>query len=407
MALGTWPDVDHGSATHDLTSTSTLNQSTDAKLWAALQARSPILSMIPRYGVKNFEFKWETDNEPTRTFVLAGSASGIEDATQTTNVAATFTSGTPIELGTILRNITRASPLTSTYNYTNELLEVTSNTAGVLVVVRAINGDRTTGYGSHTIGDVFEVVYAPKQEGSDPGRNKWTDVTMVTGYTNIVDFYLEITGSLAAADKEVVADNLSNQFNKCMVQLQNELEGMVLYGDENSTAAGSASYVRRTKGLDSWMVGGYTNGTIDYATKAVTEDAINDVMAGILGNDTDPSDKFIIGCHPNAARKISTFGSDKVQVGIEMTKWGRYIDTFKTDLGVTMPVIWTTNCSKSDLFIINLNKIAIAEYRPFTTANWSYADDGTDALRQRHLGELGVKVVNGTYSHGKLGYLSW
>ena len=408
MTLGTWPDVDHGSATHNLTSVDTLNQSTDAKLWAALMAKSPLLSMMPHYPVGNYLYKWETDNEPTRTFVMTSSSSGIEDSSSTTNVALTLTGGGVIELGSILRNVTRATPLTSTYNYADELMEVTVNDgAGVLTVVRGINGAAGTGASVHTLGDYYEIVYSPKQEGSDPDRNKWTDVTLVTGYTSILDFYLEITGSLAAADKEVAADNLQNQFNKCMVQLQNQMEGMVLYGASSATAAGSSSVTRRTKGLDGYLVGGYTNSVVDYSTKLVTEDAINGVMAGIMQNHTDPSDKFIIVCHPNHARTISNFGSDKVQVGIEMTKWGRYIDTFKSDLGVTMPVLWTMNCNKSDLFIVNLNKIAIADYRPFTQAAWSYSDDGTDAYRQRYLGELGLKVVNGTYSHGKLGYITW
>jgi hypothetical protein len=409
MTHGTWPDsATSASNTWDLTSQDSTKYDVDAKLWAALQARSPILSMIPRYKVNNFNFHWETDNEPTRTYVLESvGGSGIEDATQTTNTVAGLTSGSDVEVGSIIRNITRASALGAAYNYADELMEVTANTAGACTVVRAINGDGTTGYGSHTVGDSFEIVWAPKQEGSSAGRNKWTDVTIVQGYTSIVDFYLAVSGSMAATDKAVSADSLQNQFNKCMVQLQSELEHMVLYGDESSTAGGSASYVRRTKGLDGWLVGGYANGVVDYSTRAVTEDALNDVFAGILTNKTDPSDRFIIACHPTAARVISGFGSDKVQVGIELTKWGRYIDTFKTDLGVTAPVIWTLNCSKSDLFVINLNKIALAEFRPFTAATWTYSDDGGDRWQQRYLGELGVKVVNGTYSHGKLGYLTW
>jgi hypothetical protein len=70
-------------------------------------------------------------------------------------------------------------------------------------------------------------------------------------------------------------------------------------------------------------------------------------------------------------------------------------------------VLWTLNCTKSDLFIVDMNKVGIAMFRPFQKATWTYGDDGTDAWRQRYLGELGVKVVDGIYSHAKLGKVAW
>jgi hypothetical protein len=89
------------------------------------------------------------------------------------------------------------------------------------------------------------------------------------------------------------------------------------------------------------------------------------------------------------------------------TVWGRDIQTFKSDLGVQADIIWTLNCSKSDLFIVNLNKVSIAEFRPWKQAEWTYDTDGVDAWRQRTLGEYGFKVVDGLYSHAALGYLTW
>jgi len=400
-----WPAVSQ-TATHDKTA-GTFDTSVDPKLWAALMAKSPLIEMVSRFGVDSFEFKFETDNEPTRTYVLENSTTGIEDGPSATNVAATFTGGTLIEQGTLLRNTSRATPLAVAYNYTDEIMEVITNAAGVCAVVRAVNGDRTNGSATAVIGDVFEVVYAPKPEGSSAGSNKYRDVTLVTAYTNILDFYLEVTGSQAATKRLVGADTLENQFQKNLLKLQNEIESMLLYGMHNSTAAGDDTYVRRTKGLDQYLVGGYANGVVDYTTLDVTEAALNSIFSGIVLNKTDPSNKFIIACHPLGARKISTFGADKVRIGEEMTKWGRYIDTFKTDLGLTAPVIWTLNCAKSDLFVVNLTKMAIAQFRPFQKATWTYGDDGVDAWRQRYLGEIGVKVVNGTLSHGKIGKITW
>ncbi len=397
-----WPATDY-TATYDKTA-NTFDRSVDPKLWAALQARSPLLDLTPKMSVNNFKFEWETANAPTRKFVSTNSSSGVEDASGS-NVALTLTGGAVIEKGTILRNCSRATPI-GTYG-ADELLEVTANTAGALTVVRDV-GRQNSGTGStaHTLGDYFEIVWAPKEEGSSVDRNKYTDVTLVSNYTNIVDFALNVTGSQAETKRLVGGDTLEAQFQNCLRQLQNELEGMLLYGCLNNGAnAGSDSYVRRTKGIDSFICASGAN--IDYSTKSVTEEALNAQIAAILEDATDPTDRFIIVCHPQNARVISSFGSDKVITTPEKTKWGRYIDTFRSDLGVDMDVIWTLNCSKSDLFILDMNKVAFAVFRPFAKATWTYGDDGVDAWRQRYLGEVGVKVVDALYSHAKLGYISW
>lgn len=397
-----WPATDY-TATYDKTA-NTFDRSVDPKLWAALQARSPLLDMVPRFNVTNFKFEWETAAAPTRKFVCTSSSNGVEDGNGG-YTALTLTGGTVIEEGTILRNCTRATPI-GTYG-ADELLEVTANTAGALTVVRDV-GRQNSGTGStaHTLGDYFEIVYAPKEEGSSADRNKYTDVALAENYTNIVDFYLAVTGSQAETKRLVGGDTLQAQFNECLRQLQNELEGMLLYGALNNGAnAGSDSYVRRTKGLDSFLCASGAN--VDYSTKAVTEEALNAQVAAILEDATDPTDRFIIVCHPQNARVISTFGSDKVITSPEKTKWGRYIDTFRSDLGVDLDVIWSLNCTKSDLFIIDTSKIAFAIFRPFQKATWTYGDDGVDAWRQRYLGEVGVKVVDPLYSHAKLGYLTW
>jgi len=402
-----WPAATP-TATYDKTAT-TFDRSVDPKLWAALMAKSPLLDRVPRFSIDNFKFEWEVANEPTRTYVLAGSTSGIEDSPYTTTVAATFTSGGDIEEGTLLKNITRATPI-GTFQQ-DEVLEVTSNDgSGVCVVQRNANnvvgGTANTGYNGHTIGDSFAIIHVAKEEGSSPDRNKYRDVSLVSNYTNIVDFYLTVTGSQAATKRLVGGDTLQAQMELCLAQLQNELEGMLLYGCLNAGAnAGSDSYVRRTEGLDQFVCA--TGGNVDYETLSVTEEALNAQVAAIVEDKSDPTDDYIIVCHPQNARVISSFGSDKVVTTPEKTKWGRYIDTFRSDLGIDLDVLWTLNCSKSDLFIIDMNKIGFAVFRPFQTATWTYGDDGVDAWRRRYLGEVGVKVVDPLYSHAKLGKLTW
>jgi hypothetical protein len=138
---------------------------------------------------------------------------------------------------------------------------------------------------------------------------------------------------------------------------------------------------------------------------SVTETAINGLMMTLLTNGVDMSDPFILVTHPTNIRTINAFGSDKVRITQAETKWGRALKTFETDLGVELELVPCINCSKSNLFIIDTKKVKMAEFRPFTKFEWGIdtaSPDGTDAWKQRYLGEYGVKVVDGIKSHGLL-----
>lgn len=411
MAAGTWPDVAlaaSGSTRTDQKLANTWQREVDQKLWAALMAKSPILDKLARPAIKNFKFEWENDVAPTRLYTSVHSAEGTNLAGNEHDIDVTisFTSVTGLEKGSIIRNVTRPTTVGS-YGQ-DELLEVTGISGAVVTVVRDAGAQAGADQNStaHTDGDVYEVVYTPKPEGSGPDENKYTDVVLAENYANSVDFYLTVTGDQAATERLVAGDTVDNQFQKNLLNLQNQLEGMFFYGCLNAGAnAGTAAYVRRTKGFDSWV--GASGGNYDITTKDVTPTALDNLFAEIMYDKSDPSDPYIIACHPYNARKISQFGMDKVVTDNNVSKWGRHIDTFKTDLGVEAEVIWSLNITKSDLFIIDMSKVSLPCFRPFEKAEWSYGDDGVDAWRQRYLGSFGVKVVDGLYSHAKLGLLAW
>lgn len=430
MAAGTWPDVAlaaSGATRTDEKTANTFDRSVDSKLWAALQAKSPILDMLQRPSVDNFKFEWETDVAPARTIQAHGDASATTIDNSNSNTAIELISIPAwLEKGALIRNISRATPLGSFGQ--SEVMEITAiNTStNVIAVHRNAGrfGDAATGStlqcydGTTTQDDTYEVLYVPKQEGSGPDANKYTDVGLEYNFCNSVDFFLTITGDQAATRRLVGGDTVENQFSKNLLKLQNDLEqmffyGVLQYGDTAHTQttnpttheAGSSAYIRRTKGFDSFI--STSSGNFDVTTKDVTPDALDGLFYQILEDKTDPSDRFIIACHPYNARKVSQFGIDKVVTDNNVTKWGRHIDTFKSDLGVEAPVIWSLNISKSDLFIIDMNKVFLPVFRPFERAQWSYGDDGVDAFRQRYLGSFGVKVVDSMYSHAKLGLLPW
>jgi hypothetical protein len=405
------PDKGADVTTYDKTA-NTFSRSVDQSLWPALMAKSPLLAMIPRFKVNHSTFEWETQNEPTRLYTEASSTSTtIDGSGAATNNTVVFSSGTGLEEGMLLRNTSRATPV-GTYG-ADEIMLVTAVSTATCTVVRDYQYQNTgTGSTVHASGDVFEVIGNIKGEGSSPDANKYRDVTLVTAYTEIKDFYLEVTGSQMESERLVAADTVQAQVELGTRKLANELEAMFLYGALNTGAAaattynaGSDSYARTTKGLQSYIAASGSN--VDYSTKAVTEAALNSRFAAIIEDKTDPMDKFLIVCHPANARTMSHFGEDVVRTTQDQTVWGRSIQTFKSDLGIEADIIWTLNCSKSDVWIIDMNKVGIAEFRPWKQTVWDYNSDGVDAWRCRVLGEYGVKVVDGTYSHAALSYITW
>jgi hypothetical protein len=425
-----WPDP--GTiASWDKTSGS-FDLSVDSVLWPMLCQKSQLLDRIPRFNVDNTEYLWESANTVGRTVTAAdhGGATTFDGHATNAVIAMLTADADKVQEGSILRNVSRATPI-GTYGV-DEQMQVTAKAAadsGYVHVTVARNynapvgSTAANGSTAHTHSDVLEILFTPKPEGSDPSANRYTDVSIVKNWTTIHDFYLKVTGSQLHNKRLLAADNMQRQFDDRLVELKNDLEAMWLYGQVNSAGAtvdaypadetsyvqaGSDSYVRSTRGFQNFVV--VSGGNVDYTTKAVTEEAINAQVANIMADGTDMTNKFGIVGHPNQMRVISAFGADKVRVTQAETKWGRALKSFETDLGVELELIPCLTMSKTDLFIINFNKVGLATFRPFQKLEWGIdtsTPDGSDAYKQRYIGELGAKIVDGPYSHAALSYLTW
>lgn len=427
----TWPAPGVDVASYDKTS-NTMGRSVDSVLWPMLCAKSQLLDRIPRFPVDNVEYEWESANTVGRTVTAVDHAGATTIDAHATNAVVVFSEAdaAKVQEGAILRNKSRATPI-GTY-MVDELMAVASKAAADsgyvhVTVLRNYNAPvgstASNGSTAHVHTDVFEILYSPKEEGSSPSANRYKDVSIYKNWTTILDFYLAVTGSQLASKRLLAADNMQRQFEDRLVELTNDIEAMFLYGQVNSAAAtvdawpadetsyvqqGSDAAVRSTRGFQNFVT--VTGGNVDYTSLAVTEDALNAQFSNIMEDGTDMTNKFGIVAHPAHIRVINSFGQDKVRITQAETKWGRAIKTFGTDLGVEAELIPCLNMSKSDLFIVNFNKVGIAEFRPFVKMEWgrdTSTPDGSDSYKQRYLGELGAKVVDGPYSHAALSYLTW
>ena len=114
---------------------------------------------------------------------------------------------------------------------------------------------------------------------------------------------------------------------------------------------------------------------------------------------------YAILCTAKQARKISAFNSAgtnpivSVPQGSQTT--GGYISTFVGDLpsmnGFTARVVVDPMFPKDKVALVDLNYIELAYLRPFTTTIAHLPSDDFEA--QRILGELSLRIKNGTKAH--------
>ena len=430
MAFPT-PGVDV--ASYDKTA-NTYSRNIDPILYPMLCAKSQLIDRFPKVPVDGAKYEWEMANTRGKTFTSVASstaANGVSNAggsglTGNVMIGCGTGIGVTLQKGSLIRSVSNATPI-GTYG-ADEIMRVTANDGTDLTVKRnyaqPVGSTTVVGSAALTAGTIYEILASPKQEGSSPDENKYIDVSLAANYTQIMDFYLTVTGSQLASKRLIAADSLQRQFDDRLIELTNEIESMLLYGAINPGSAatgadteanawiGTDAYARTTKGFQQFqnVAAAYSNGLVDYASKAVSENAINQLVANYMSVGNDMTDKLIVVSHPNNMRTISSFGADKVRVTQQETKWGRALKTLETDLGVDLELVPCMNCSKSDLFIINTKKVFMTEFRPFVKMEWGIdtsTPDGTDAWKQRYLGEYGVKVIDGPKSHASLQYITW
>lgn len=384
-------------------------------------AKSRLLEVVgtgPKINQQRYE--WVNLGAPTVT-VTSADGSGTEvghadrgsgSASATVLNVATGT-GSKVMEGSLLMNVSYPTPI-GTYQR-NEILQVTAVSTDALTVVRDIGAFNSgTGSTAHVFGDVYRVIATPHQEGSvaslDP--NKYVAQSILENYSNIQTVKLQATGSQLARDMEVVASDLERQYAREMLQLKNEMVGTLLYGFNSSTAVGSDTVIRYTKGILDFLVDNIVsaNALVDYTTTTLTADAINALFLKLWNNGADPSEPYKIVTSGASQQVISSWESDKVRTTWQEGRVGRYVTEFVSDLGFTAEVIADPIVTKSDLFIIQPEKVKVIPFRPFFKTEWGLdtsAPNGDDVYYTRVIGEHTVQVVDPGMAHAAITYLSW
>lgn len=412
MALATAPSF----ASFDVTDR-TQGRAVDSVLWDYMFAKSRLLEVVgtgPKINQQRYE--WVNIGAPAITVTALNTTNTTFDG-HATNTGLELSAADAAKLmpGAILVNVTNATPI-GTYQR-NELLQVTAVDSATNIVTLARDiGAYNSGSGSeaHTSTAVLRIVAIPHQEGSvaslDP--NSYKAQTILENYSAIQTVKLQVTGSQLARDMEVVASDMERQYAREMLNLKNQMVGILLYGFNSATAVGSDTVIRYTKGIQDFLVDNLVaaNPLVDYTTTTLTADAVNALFLKLWNNGADPSEPYKIVTSGQSAQVISSWESDKIRTTFQEQRVGRYVTEFVSDLGFTAEVIADPICSKSDLFIIQPEKVKVIPFRPFMKTEWGLetsSPNGDDMYYTRVIGEHTVQVVDPGMAHAALTYLTW
>lgn len=402
-------------ASFDVTSR-TEGRSVDSVLWDAMFPKSRLLQVLGQGPtIKQQRHEWiGLSADPT--FITATNVAGttVDGSDSGTDIVVSSADAANIQIGTILMNYTRATPI-GTYQR-NELLLVTG-ISGTTVTCTRDYGSFAAGAGStsHAATDKFRIVGTILQEGSSAASdpNTYLADTILENYTRIQSMKMQLTGSQKARAMEVVDNEVERQWARSLLNLKNQMSRLVLYGVGSSTAVGSDSVIRDCKGIEAFMVDNLVsaNPLVDYTTTSLTYSSINNLLIKLANNGADPeSTNLKIVTSYKTKDVMGGWDVDKVRTTLDNEQVGREISVFKSTLGFQLEIIADPIVDPSDLFIIDPAKIKFVPFRTFEKSEWGLgtpSPNGDDMWYQRTIGEYTVEVVDPGVAHAMVGYLSW
>ena len=201
----------------------TEGRSVDSTLWDAMFPMSRLLQVIgqgPKINQQRHEWIGLSADP---TYITATNVSGtdVDSSATGTDIVVSAADASHIQVGTILMNMTQASPI-GTYQR-NELLLVTGISSTTVTTQRDYGLFGSTpgeGYASHAATDKFRIVGTILQEGSSASAdpNTYLADTILENYTRIQSMKMQLTGSQKARAMEVVDSEVERQWARSSAQ---------------------------------------------------------------------------------------------------------------------------------------------------------------------------------------------
>lgn len=247
------------------------------------------------------------------------------------------------------------------------------------------------------VGDLVYSVSKPQAEGSTGSPQDNTEPATNYNYTQIFERTAKLTRTALQIQQYGNANSMAYQIEKQMIEIMMEINNQIIYG-ERVLRSGSQN------GSFGGMIAFTRSGNIDTTGSAISKTIINN-MIELCWADGAMASNFLLVAAPNQARKISAFntaGSNPlVMTTPDSRVTGGYIAQFVGDLpvksGFTAEVLVEPTFPKDKVLLLDLNSVELAYLQDFSTKDAT--PQGADYVAQRVLGELTLRVKNGTKAH--------
>lgn len=277
-----------------------------------------------------------------------------------------------------------------------EIVKIASvDSATDLTVVRPYGGSSGV---TLVVGDTVYSVSKPQAEGTDPGTAQDnTEPSTNYNYTQIFKRTARITRTASQVLQYGGANTMAYQIEKKMTEIMMEINNQIIFGERVIRSASA-------EGSFGGTIAFTRSGNIETTGSALSKTIINN-MIEYCWADGALASNFLLVAAPNQARRISAFntaGSNPlVMTTPDSRVTGGFIAQFVGDLpvksGFTAEVLVEPNFPKDKVLLLDLNSVELAYLKEFGTTAATPA--GADYIQEVILGELTLRVKNGTKAH--------
>jgi hypothetical protein len=229
-----------------------------------------------------------------------------------------------------------------------------------LLLVTAVSGDTLTvvrGYAGSTAASIadnakVQFMFVEGEEGADARTARKTRRVRVDNITQIIDETIEVTGT--AMSMALYGTSGQNPYEyeraKKLMAVAHQLEKALINGVKYENG-----HVRQMQGVRSFI----NTHVTDAGNSTLDLDLINDLAQSVYeSGGFKGGSQHVLMVPAKQKRVISGFQQNNVNIGSRETFRGQVVDTIVTDFG-QFPVILNNNLEANELFLIDLNRVAI------------------------------------------------
>lgn len=222
-----------------------------------------------------------------------------------------------------------------------EVMLVTGVAANVLTVVRGYGGTTATALADNLR---LNIIGNAALEGDDRPPTRFTNRSRARNYTQIFTSSVEVSGSMRAARRHGVADEVDYQKQERLRELLRDLENSVINGAAPAASPQGSSTVRRTmRGIIPSVttnvftpnVGGFPSGTL--ATTRLDDNMLNEAMRRIWLESGSNIDTIVV--NGTQKKRINELVSTSREYGPGDDEYRNLVRVFESDYGIAKIVL--------------------------------------------------------------------